>query len=82
MALAVEDLPLRDNVKSHLSTQAGKIYDSVFNLIWIHTTGEKEERELTAHQVAWDRLKQEYKKPRHLREAPKVQAEAVDVIKE
>ncbi|WP_380702709.1 ChaB family protein [Salinithrix halophila] len=62
MAQEVEELPLRDAINDHLSDRAKEIYSSAYNMIWIHTEGEKEEREYLAHQVAWDRLKQEYNK--------------------
>ncbi|SMO83936.1 ChaB family protein [Melghirimyces algeriensis] len=56
----VEDLELHDQVKAHLSYRAAQIYSTAYQLIWMHVSGEQGEREEIAHQVAWDRLKDEY----------------------
>jgi cation transport regulator len=60
MSVEMENLPLHDHVKAHLSKRAAEIYSSAYQLIWLHRTGEIEEKESLAHQVAWDRLKEEY----------------------
>ncbi|EGK08009.1 hypothetical protein HMPREF9374_3532 [Desmospora sp. 8437] len=61
MSVEMENLPLHDHVKAHLSKRAAAIYSSAYQLIWLHLTGETEEKESLAHQVAWDRLKEEYR---------------------
>lgn len=60
----VEVIPLHDTVTKHLSRRAKEIYSSSFHRVWIHTQGERTERQKIAHQVAWDRLKQEYTNPK------------------
>ncbi|WP_245891159.1 ChaB family protein [Desmospora activa] len=56
----VEELPLHDTIAAHLTERAREIYTSSFHMVWVHTQGERLERQQIAHQVAWDRLKQEY----------------------
>ncbi|WP_309866077.1 ChaB family protein [Desmospora profundinema] len=63
LAMDVEEIPLHDLVTEHLSERAKEIYSSSFHMVWIHTQGERVERQKIAHQVAWDRLKQEYTQP-------------------
>ncbi|PTX61759.1 ChaB protein [Melghirimyces profundicolus] len=60
MSQEPEELELHDRIKAHLSKRAASIYSSAYQMIWIHVTGERDEREAIAHQVAWDRLKDEY----------------------
>lgn len=53
------DLP--DRVKSHLPTDAQEICKKAFNHAW-EEYAHKEDREATAHRVAWSAVEKAYRK--------------------
>lgn len=58
---STDDLPL--SVRSHLPTHAQEIYRSVFNSAWQeYNNRPTDEREVTAHRVAWAAVKRSYRK--------------------
>lgn len=56
---SISDLP--DSVRAHLPEGAQKIYKEAFNNAW-HEYASRDDREATAHKVAWSAVKQVYKK--------------------
>ncbi len=58
---SIDDLPL--SVRAHLPEHAQEIYLGAFNSAW-HSYRERprEEREITAHRVAWAAVKRRYHK--------------------
>ncbi len=55
----IADLP--DSVREHLPENAQKIYKEAFNNAW-HEYASRDDREATAHKVAWSAVKQDYEK--------------------
>lgn len=56
---SIADLP--DAVRKHLPENAQKIYKEAFNSAW-HEYASRDDREATAHKVAWSAVKQDYEK--------------------
>ncbi|MDZ7663033.1 ChaB family protein [Thiohalophilus sp.] len=52
---------LPDSVRNHLPTEAQQIYKEAFNHAW-EEYAEREDREATAHKVAWAAVKKKYRK--------------------
>lgn len=50
-----------DSVKEHLPKQAQQIYKEAFNNAW-EEYADREDREATAHKVAWSAVKKKYVK--------------------
>ena len=58
---SIDDLPL--SVRSHLPTNAQKIYPGAFNSAWQSDHQQPpEEREFSAHRVAWAAVTRRYHK--------------------
>jgi cation transport regulator len=58
---SVDDLP--SSVRTHLPPHAQEIYQAAFNNAWIEYQARgPEQRERTAHQVAWAAVKRKYRK--------------------
>jgi cation transport regulator len=59
--VSVEDLP--PSVQAHLPQHALEIYRSAFNNAWVEYAARgHEQRERTAHRVAWAAVKRKYQK--------------------
>lgn len=56
---SISELP--ESVRAHLPTNAQKIYQEAFNNAW-HEYASRDDREATAHKVAWSAVKQVYRK--------------------
>ena len=56
----IADLP--DNVRDHLPRHAQEIYQEAFNSAWGQYQVRGDEREQTAHRVAWSAVKKKYRK--------------------
>ena len=55
----IDQLP--DSVRTHLPTEARQIYKEAFNNAWEEYAGQ-DDREATAHKVAWAAVKKKYVK--------------------
>ncbi|MDY6981173.1 MAG: ChaB family protein [Pseudomonadota bacterium] len=55
----IDQLP--DPVRSHLPNEAQQIYKEAFNHAW-EEYAERDDREATAHKVAWAAVKKKYVK--------------------
>ncbi|MDZ7804980.1 ChaB family protein [Thiohalophilus sp.] len=55
----IDQLP--DSVRNHLPTEAQQIYKEAFNHAWEEYSGQ-DDREATAHKVAWSAVKKKYHK--------------------
>lgn len=55
----ISELP--DSVKDHLPKEAQQIYKEAFNHAW-EEYANREDREATAHKVAWAAVKKKYRK--------------------
>jgi cation transport regulator len=58
---SIDDLPL--SVRCHLPMHAQEIYRGAFNSAWLNYDDRSpDEREATAHRVAWAAVKRRYRK--------------------
>lgn len=58
---SIDDLPI--SVKSHLPIHAQEIYRGAFNGAWLSYDNQPpDEREVTAHRIAWAAVKRRYRK--------------------
>lgn len=57
---SIADLP--DSVRDNLPKHAQEIYKEAFNRAFDEYASRGEEREVTAHKVAWTAVKKKYKK--------------------
>lgn len=55
----IDQLP--DSVRNHLPKDAQQIYKEAFNHAW-EEYADREDREATAHKVAWVAVKKKYRK--------------------
>lgn len=55
----IDQLP--DSVRNHLPSGAQQIYKEAFNHAW-EEYADREDREATAHKVAWAAVKKKYQK--------------------
>jgi len=60
---SIADLP--DNVRDNLPEHAQEIYQEAFNNAYEEYKDRGDEREQTAHRVAWSAVKKKYRKDEH-----------------